>query len=324
MIGSMLRRVSPAFVGREAELAALDDAFAAAAEGRTTTVLIGGDAGVGKSRLLETWNKRAGARGARIAAGSCLDLGEAGPAYVAVNEALRQLFRGLASAAEQALVGSDRSILARIIPELGVNVAGAEPGLERTSLVQTRLFERLVDLLERAAADILVIIELEDIHWADRSSQAFVVYLVEVLRETKLLLIATYRPEVADSDPAFGAILNQLLRRPRMVSLSVAPFDEHELHEQLAGILGGPPSLALLAAIQARSEGNALFAEELAATADPTADLPASIGAAVAVRLNSLSADTRAALEVAAVIGRTADYALIREATGLEPSDVNH
>ena len=72
----MVRVASPTFVGRAAELAALDEALAAAERGNATTVLIGGDAGVGKTRLLEAWSRRVAGRGVRIVAGSCLDLGE--------------------------------------------------------------------------------------------------------------------------------------------------------------------------------------------------------------------------------------------------------
>ena len=75
----------------------LDEALEAAAGGHTTTVLIGGDAGVGKTRLLQTWNQHARERGAKVVTGSCLDLGESGPGYTAIVEALRELIEGLGS-----------------------------------------------------------------------------------------------------------------------------------------------------------------------------------------------------------------------------------
>src|SRR6188474_181040 len=86
---AMGRIASPTFVGRAAELAALDDALGRAIEGETATVLIAGDPGVGKTRLLNAWNDRASGRAGRIAIGSCLDLGEGGPAYTAIIEDLR-------------------------------------------------------------------------------------------------------------------------------------------------------------------------------------------------------------------------------------------
>src|SRR4029079_8646652 len=95
-----------------------------------------------------------------------------------------------------------------------------------------------------------------------QSSQAFLLYLVEMAREANLLLIGTYRPEVAETDRAFGTMLGQLLRRPSVAILPVHPFDEEELREQLTGILGAPPSNSLLSAINARSDGNAQSAED--------------------------------------------------------------
>jgi DNA-binding NarL/FixJ family response regulator len=318
----MVRVASPTFVGRAAELAALDQALDAAAQGQTTTILIGGDPGVGKTRLLQTWNDRALQRGARIAAGSCLDLGETGPAFTAVVEALRELLGGLGPNDEETLVGPDRSVLARIVPELGGSPDSGTTGRDGPNFAQTRLFDRLADVFQRAAATGPLILELEDIHWADRSSQAFLLYMVEVSRAANLLLVGTYRPEVAETDQAFRTTLAQLLRRARVSTLSVAPFDREELREQLAGILGSPPSTSLLAAIQARSEGNALFVEELAAARAPSVDLPASVGAATASKVEDLSANARALLRVASVVGRTANYGVLQTVTSLAEADL--
>jgi len=320
----MVRVASPTFVGRAAELAALDEALAAAERGNATTVLIGGDAGVGKTRLLEAWSQRVVGRGVRIVAGSCLDLGETGPAYVAIVEALRQLIGRLGSDEEETLVGADRTMLARLIPELGRDIDRPDSTAPPSTLGQTRLFERLVEVLERASASGPVVLELEDLHWADQSSQAFLVYLVQMARDARLLLIGTYRAEAADFDPAFRTTVAQLLRRPQVRTLPLAPFDEGELREQLTGILGMPPSTALLKAIHARSEGNALFAEELAVARDPTVDLPASVAAATTAKVDGLSVAARSVLRVASVVGRTASYDVLRAVTGLDGDALDH
>lgn len=118
--------------------------------------------------------------------------------------------------------------------------------------------------------------------------------------------------------PAFRTTLEQLLRRPRVITMSVRPFDLNELREQLSGILGAPPTSALLSAIQARSEGNALFAEELVAARDPVAALPESVAAATATKLLTLSPAARSVLRVASVIGRTASYDVLRSVTNLD------
>ena len=254
----------------------------------------------------------------RIAVGSCLDLGEAGPAYTSIVEALRGLLLRLDPGEEEKLVGADRSVLARILPELTRPSEVDDPDAAMSGLAQTKLFDRLVDVIHRAGAASPVVLELEDIHWADRSSQAFLLYLVEVAREANLLVIGTYRPEAADTDQAFRTTLSQLLRRPSVATLPVAPFDESELREQLTGILGRAPTTSLLAAIRQRSEGNPLFAEELASAADPSAHLPASIAASTATKVEALSEDARAVLRVASVVGRSAPYAVLRDASALD------
>src|SRR6266508_3779213 len=322
MIGCVVRIASATMVGRVAELAALDEALEAAAQGHTTTVLIGGDAGVGKTRLLEKWNERARERGARVATGTCLDLGETGPAYTAVVEALRELLDGLDPSEEETLVGPDRTVLSRVVPELANHADPATAIQQLPRLAQTRLFDRLVDVLHRAAFQAPVVLELEDIHWADPSSRAFLLYLAQVSREAKLLVIGTYRPEEAESDRAFRSTLGQLLRRPRVTTVPVAPFNRDELREQLSGIFGAPPSMAVLTAIHARSEGNALFAEELAAARNPGADLPASVGEAIATKIADLSVESRAVLRAASVVGRTASYDVLLSVTSLGEAEL--
>jgi DNA-binding CsgD family transcriptional regulator/tetratricopeptide (TPR) repeat protein len=126
--------------------------------------------------------------------------------------------------------------------------------------------------------------------------------------------------EEAGREHPVASVLRQLDRDPNVTRIDLRPFDSAELREQLHGILGEPPTDRLLAAINARSEGNALFAEELVATGEPRPDLPASIGAALLSRTEGLSRETQLALRVAAVAGRTVSYHVLRSATAL-PDD---
>jgi DNA-binding NarL/FixJ family response regulator len=313
----VVRIASPTFIGRSAELAQLDAALEAAAQGNPTTVLIGGDAGVGKTRLLATWNLRALERGARVIAGGCLDLGETGPAYVAVLQAFRDLLGSLDPAALDELVGSERSTLGRVIPELAEdgNTGRDDAGLTPTA--QTRLFHALGRVLERAASDRPLVLELEDIHWADPSTRAFMLYFVANARAARILVIATFRAEETSREHPITPVLLELERHRRAMRVDVVPFDADELEEQLFGILGEPPSETLLAAIQARSEGNALFTEELVASNDPAVDLPSSIGAALLTRTAGLSQPAQVILRLASVVGRTASFHLLRSASAL-------
>jgi DNA-binding NarL/FixJ family response regulator/tetratricopeptide (TPR) repeat protein len=313
----VVRITSPTFIGRSAELAMLDEALEAAAQGHTTTVLIGGDAGVGKTRLLQTWNEHARERGANVVTGSCLDLGESGPGYTAIVEALRELIEGLGSDDINELLGPDRSILSRVVPEV------ATDGNEREflqPLAQTRVFDRIVDLFDRASRRSPLVLHLEDLHWADPSTRAFIVYLVEMSKTANLLITGTYRAEETGRDHPFSAVLEQVLRRPGVLNLQLSPFDRDETREQLVGILGRPPSNALLDAVVQRSEGNALFTEELIAIGDIDADLPRSIAKALAARSAGMPPTAGTILRVASVAGRTVSYGVLRASMAL-PED---
>jgi DNA-binding CsgD family transcriptional regulator/tetratricopeptide (TPR) repeat protein len=316
----VVRIASPTFVGRAAELVALDDALDSAEQGHATTVLIGGDAGVGKSRLLETWNDRARERGARVVSGACLDLGESGPAYVALVQAFRDLLRPLAPSAVDALVGTDRSTVALVIPELVADTGLADKVERSTPIAQIRLFDRLVRVLERASSNGPLVLELEDIHWADLSTRVFLQYLVANSRTARLLIVATFRAEEAGREHPVTSLLRQLARHPGVRQIDLLPFDADELRQQLYGILGEAPSSGLLTAIHARTEGNALFAEELIASGDPAIELPSSIGAALLARTAGLSSSAIATLRVASVAGRTTPYDVLRSAMGF-PDD---
>ena len=317
----MVRIASPTFVGRSAELAALDEALNKAGEGVPTTVLLGGDAGVGKTRLLETWNRRAVEHAARVVSGACLDLGESGPAYVAVVQAVRDLLGPLEPSALDRLVGTERRTLARVIPELA-SEDGDGLGEHYNLIAQTRLFSSFIRLLERASSETTLVLELEDIHWADPSTRMFIPYLVASSNTGKLLIVATFRADEVGRDHPLTAILRQLQRHPRATRIDLSPFSATELHEQLLGILGRPPTSGLLDAIHGRSEGNALFAEELVASGNAAGELPYSIGRALLSRTAALSPEARTALRVASVIGRSAPFELLRSGCDLPDAEL--
>ena len=313
----MGRVASATFVGRAAELLRLDDALEAAIGGRTTAVLIGANAGVGKSRLLAAWNDRALARGARVIEGSCLDAGEAGPAYAAIAQALRRLFQTIPSAEVEALVGADQSAVLRILPDLPVDAGRLDGDQLLAPHAQTVVFQRLVDVLERAAAAAPLVLELEDLHWADPSTRAFLTFLVFGLTDARVLIVGTFRSEDVVRDHPLATTLRQISKRPGVGQIDLLPFDRSELREQLTAIAGDPPSQSTLDAIFERSEGNALFAEELLAVVDPDVDLPTTIGEALLARIADLSEQTRSVLRLAAVAGRTTTFAVLSQASQL-------
>jgi predicted ATPase len=166
MIGGVARRVScPVVVGRDAEAAQLRAALERAAGGQPAIVVVTGEAGVGKTRLVHDLVCRAG--GAVALTGGCLDVGDGVLAYAPLVEALRPLV-GLLDAAElERVLGGARGELARLVPELG-GAAGTRPA--EAPLAPMRLFELLLGVLHRLAEGGPVLLVVEDLHWADQST----------------------------------------------------------------------------------------------------------------------------------------------------------
>jgi DNA-binding CsgD family transcriptional regulator/tetratricopeptide (TPR) repeat protein len=287
------------FVGREAELGRLEAAFRSVDGGEPAAVCLGGEAGVGKTRLVSRFRDRVRERGGTVLLGGCVELGEASLPYAPVVEALRGLGRGLDPATLDELVGPGRPLLARLLPELGEGEeAGAVPA---GPLAQARLFEAFLSLLERLAARSPTVLVVEDLHWADRSTLDLLAFLVRNLR-AELLLVLTYRTDELHRQHPLRPFLAGLDRSGRVQRLDLGRFDRTDVADLLAGILGREPDDELVERIFLRSEGNAFFAEELLAVAHHSdgRNLPPSLENVLLSRLQILPEDTQATLRIVA------------------------
>jgi DNA-binding CsgD family transcriptional regulator len=301
------------FVGRAEELGRLGEVVAAVAGGQPRTVRIGGEAGVGKTRLLAEVQAGAAAAGALVLAGGCIPVGDGALPFACFSQALRRLSRVLDSDALDEVVGPWRSDLARIVPGLG-EPAGAEQS-------PARLFELLLGLLERLAARSPVVLVLEDLHWADQSTVDLLRFLVAGLRDGAIGLVGTYRSDELDRRHPLWLLLVELSRDPAVERLELARFGREDLAELLAGILGTPPPTPLLARVLDRSDGNPLFAEELLAAEQRGGGLPGTLQELLLARIEALPAAAQQAVRVAAVAGRQVRHQLLAAACGLpEPA----
>ena len=192
MIGGVARRVSsPVLVGRDAEVAQLRAALDRAAAGRPAIVVVAGEAGVGKTRLVAELVGQAGELGAVALTGGCLDVGEGVLAYAPLVEALRPLVVVLDPGELDRVLGGARAELARLVPELGPQ-AGGRPA--EAPLAPTRLFELLLGVLHRLAERGPVLLVVEDLHWADQSTRDLLGFLVRNLRGG-VAVVLTYRSD---------------------------------------------------------------------------------------------------------------------------------
>ncbi|MEA2227408.1 MAG: hypothetical protein QOF04_1038, partial [Solirubrobacteraceae bacterium] len=186
------RVTSSRFVGRTRELAELEAALRDASAGRPSLAFIAGESGVGKTRLLKELERTALKGQARVVTGDCVALGEDELPYAPIVAALRSLTRGGDPVLDE-LGPATRAGLASLLPELAP--ASGVLADDRDAPPQARVFEALLTLLERLGRDGGVVLAVEDLHWADASTRAFLAFLAHSLRTENVLVVASYRSD---------------------------------------------------------------------------------------------------------------------------------
>ncbi|MBV8710812.1 MAG: AAA family ATPase, partial [Solirubrobacterales bacterium] len=312
------RVTSSRFVGRVGELAALERASREAAEQRPIVVLLGGESGVGKTRLVREFERRMG-EGAEedvlVLRGEAVEEAEGELPYAPLIGALRPLVRARHPAID-ALGRGTRAQLAALLPGIDEEAALAN---RSDASAQLRLFEGLLELFDVLSEDHVLVITLEDLHWADRSTRTFIDFLARSLRRERVMLLLSYRTDELHRRHPLRSLLVELERLDRVQRVELEPFDRFELAEALTDILGEAPSLRLVERLYARSEGNPLYTEELlAAGLDGRGAAPQSLRDAFMLRIERLSPDAQSAARAIAA-GRALDEVTISEVTGIEP-----
>ena len=314
--GDRGRQNAGAFVGRDRELkhglAVIDDA--AAGEGRL--LLIGGQPGIGKSRLADELARRARDRGFQVAWGRCWEAGGA-PAYWPWVQSLRSLVRSLDLSALRLELGDGAASAGQLLPELR-GTSGEIPTLSQDpDAARFQLFDSVTALLKYTARRSPIMVVLDDLQVADTPSLMLLRFVTGLIAEDRILLVATYR----DTDEALGGVLGETvddLLRQRVVSRilprGIAEADVARLIESVTGV---SPPFSLARLVHAETEGNPLFIEEVARVlldegtlAAPLRagtvriPIPRSVRDVIARRLRPLPGTSVRALMMASVLGR--------------------
>lgn len=305
-------------VGRAPDLLALRGAWSRARLGAPEVVIVAGEAGIGKTRLIETFAADAVAAGDLVLRGGCLDLGDDGMPYAPISEALRTFLRGLSAARARELLGSSRDDLARLLPALGVT-RGGEPGDlasaadARSGLDQARLFGVILEMLGNLAAEAPTVVVIEDLHWVDRSTRDLLTFGIRNLDRERLLLVLSVRTDDLGLGHPVATWLAGLERDARTSRVDLARFGRDDVRDQVAAILGHAPDEAQVERLHARSEGNPYFVEELVAV-EQRGDgepLPRTLVETLAQQIARLPETTQRVLGVFAVAGRPIDERLV-------------
>ena len=320
----MTARISSAvFVGRGEQLQRLQAVLDGTIAGAVGTVLVGGEAGVGKTRLLVEFQARAVFAGVRVLVGGCVDLGDGARPYDPFVAALRPWLRSLPAADFNRIVGPGRSAVLQLIPDLESGGEGDALAQAPGSATQSTLYLQVLGLIERIAADKPTVIALEDLHWSDRSTRDLLRFLVRNLTHSRVMLIGTYRIDELSERHPFLNLLAELGRSGQVERFELAPFTPSEVHDQLAGILGNPPARPLVARLHERGGGNPFFTEELLAVAERGEQrIGLTLRDILLARVGGLSTASRDLLRVVAVAGRSARHDVLAIVTRMEQSEI--
>ncbi len=311
------------FIGRAQELALLRELLAHAVEGEPLIAVIGGEGGVGKTRLADRLADAANEQGVRVLRGGCVPLGEEGVPFAPVTEALRGLVGDLDPAELEAVAGPARADLAHLVPAFAGS-ADAAAGAGVVAVSQGRLFELLLGVVERLAASTPLLLVMEDLHWADRSTRDLVAFLGAYLRSGPVLLVLTFRSDELHRLHPMRGLLGELGRNRRVRRLELPRFTRAELTEQLAGLLGADPPAGLVEETYARSDGNPFFTEELVLAGDGAGSgaLPPSLQEALLARVVRLGRGTQQVLRVAAAAGPGVAQTVLAVVTGMGETEL--
>jgi DNA-binding CsgD family transcriptional regulator/tetratricopeptide (TPR) repeat protein len=288
----MEARAGEGFVGRARELGELERVLGAAWAGNGATILITGEAGIGKTRLASELEGRARGAGFEVFIGRSIDLVGTELPYQPFVDALRPL-------------GDPR--------QFGDTSGGS----------QLRVFETTLTLLTERAASRPVLLVLEDLHWADTSTRDLVVYLAHNLGDRPIVLVGTYRADDPTSAERVRRLADGVRHSGSAVLLELGPLDDEELAALLAARADGPLSVGQADAIVGRSEGNPFFAEELlAADGGESTELPRALRDLLLKRVARVDPPTQSLLRVASAAGRDVAYPLLRAVAARTEQDV--
>jgi len=341
-LGWVVQPIYP-FAGRDAELAQLDEIWdATAASSVRHTVLIGGEPGIGKTRLVGAAAATASSKHGVVLFGSCED--GLGAPYQPFVEAVAGFARSCPPPLLAEVLGPLGAELTRLVPELRQLLPGLDaPAGAEASTERHRLFEAVSELLERLAAHQPVLLVLDDLHWATTPTLLLLRHLVSVTRPARLMIAATYRPTELDRMHPLSAVLADLRRHARTRRISLDGLDEDAtitLAAQAADHALAADDEALIRRLNRECGGNPFFfwtmlthlvetgmivrrggrwthSDNLYETA-----LPEGVREVVSQRLSSLDEATNALLRIAALIGSGFDYRVVAAVAGADPDAV--
>jgi DNA-binding CsgD family transcriptional regulator/tetratricopeptide (TPR) repeat protein len=323
--GLMPQQTDVTFVGRSAVLDQLSALIGLASrDDAATAVLLGGDAGVGKTRLLTELAREARDAGWRVLVGHCLDFADSSLAYLPFSEMFGHLAGREPALTERLL--SHRPEVARLLPGrrmLANDDRAASPGTDLTAdrghLDRAHLMEAVHAALADLTAEAPLLLVVEDAHWADQSTREMLALLFSRPPAGPMAIVASYRSDDLHRRHPLRAAAAEWSRLPTVRRVQLDPLADDDVRRLVLSLHPEPLPERSVRRIIERAEGNAFFTEELvAATAMGQRMLPTDLAELLLVRLDRLDEAARAVVRAAAAAGRRVSDDLLNQVVGLD------
>ncbi len=303
-------------VGRQRELEILRAAVTGAADGTPGAVLVAGEAGGGKTRLVRALLDGLPPAGSLVVRAQCVDLGDPGLPYLAMADLMRAL-QARAAAEPDVATALDAFPIVGALTDPAVT---GDASLDASHRLQ--LFDALAALLaEVGRARGPVVVAVEDLQWVDASSADFLRFLLSRMHAERLVLVATVRTDGLAARPRVRRLLSELGRLPRVRRLDLEPFDATEVAELLAEVGAGDTDPDVAAEVFRRTRGNPYYVQVLAAgvleTGNVDEALPRALGDLLVGRLDGLPDDARTVVQCASVVAGAVPDRLLRRVVDL-------
>ena len=333
------------FIGRAEEIAALRAAIDAALGGQASLLMVTGEPGIGKTRLAEEGGEYARQHGAQVLVGRCYE-GEAASPYSSFVEAIGEYVSTRPEDALKAEMGDGASDLAKLVPEIRKHAPDLTPAPATDPREERmRLFESVASFLINASKANSIVLQLDDLHWADKPSLLLLQHLARRFKGSRLIVVGTYRDVELDRSHPLSAVLADLKRERLYERVLLRGLSENEVKDLIEAIyqqeVTGGRGETFVRAVLRETEGNPFFIEEvlrhlvesgalyrrdgrLVSDAKSIAELgiPEGVRDVIGRRLSRLSETCNRTLAAAAVVGREFEFELLAPMTGLSEDEI--
>ncbi|MCH7801487.1 MAG: AAA family ATPase [Chloroflexi bacterium] len=295
-------------------MAELRSALEESLAGRGQMVMLVGEPGIGKTRCAQELATIAQVRGAQVVWGQCHE-SEGAPPYWIWTQAIRSYIQDKDEAQLLSVMGVGASDIAEVVPEVKLRMPDLEssPQLESPEQARFRLFDSVTTFLKNASRSQPLIIILDDLQWADRSSLMLLEFMVREMRTSRLLVVGTYRDVDISRDHQLSQVLGVLTREQLFTRVNFSGLSQEEVGDYVKTASSISPIPGLAEAVFGRTNGNPLFVSEVVRLLEQegiednqswATAIPEGVRDAIGRRLNRLSKECNRVLTTASVIGR--------------------